>query len=363
MERIANGIVHRAQGSIFGYHGWGSVARDEAGTLYAVASAFRVSHVCPFGKTAMYISKNGGKTWTPPIVINDTYLDDRDAGIVYLGNGRMVVSWFTHSAVAYQSIYADCIRDFAEPAAKVATQGMLEGYDHLPEREKLAGSYVRVSEDYGVTWSEPILLPISAPHGPSLCRDGSLIYLGVEIYDSDRVTFCKDIGSRPACLYRSRDGGYTWEKEATLPVPAWQNAKLHIDEPHVLELPDGSLLGAFRVEGDFSLAFASSPDGGKTWSEISMAGIKGSPPHLMLHSSGAVICSYGYRSVPYGEHAIVSYDLGKTWSEPLVLCEARDGDIGYPCTVEMDDGSLFTVYYQRYADDAKPSMLYTRWRL
>ena len=111
-----------------------------------------------------------------------------------------------------------------------------------------------------------------------MCRDGSLIYLGVEIYDSDRVTFCKDIGSRPACLYRSRDGGYTWEKEATLPVPAWQNAKLHIDEP-------------------------------------------------------------------------------------LVLCEARDGDIGYPCTVEMDDGSLFTVYYQRYADDAKTSMLYTRWRL
>ena len=72
---------------------------------------------------------------------------------------------------------------------------------------------------------------------------------------------------------------------------------------------------------------------------------------------------FGYRSVPYGEHAIVSYDHGKTWSEPLVLCEARDGDIGYPCTVEMDDGSLFTVYYQRYADDAKTSMLYTRWRL
>ncbi|MBQ4552035.1 MAG: hypothetical protein IJA59_03715, partial [Clostridia bacterium] len=70
-----HGVVHRVTGSVFAYQGWGTVARDEEGTLYAVASGFRVSHVCPFGKTCMYISKNDGKTWSPPIVINDTYLD------------------------------------------------------------------------------------------------------------------------------------------------------------------------------------------------------------------------------------------------------------------------------------------------
>ena len=59
-----HGIVNRVQGSVFGYQGWPTVARDENGTLYAVVSGFRVQHVCPFGKTVMYISKNNGKTWT-----------------------------------------------------------------------------------------------------------------------------------------------------------------------------------------------------------------------------------------------------------------------------------------------------------
>ena len=89
-----HGIVNRVQGSVFGYQGWGTVARDEEGTLYTVASGFRVSHICPFGKTVMYISRNNGRTWSPPIVINDTYMDDRDAGILYMGNGRMLVTWF-----------------------------------------------------------------------------------------------------------------------------------------------------------------------------------------------------------------------------------------------------------------------------
>ena len=55
-------IVHRAKGSMFAYDGWPSVTVDENGVLYAVASSFRMQHICPFGKTAMYISRDGGKT-------------------------------------------------------------------------------------------------------------------------------------------------------------------------------------------------------------------------------------------------------------------------------------------------------------
>ena len=63
---------------------------------------------------------------------------------------------------------------------------------------------------------------------------------------------------------------------------------------------------------------------------------------------------------------MVSYDLGRSWEEEYVLCNAKNpdqGDLGYPTTVELSDGSLFTMYYQRYEDDAKCSMLYTKWRL
>ena len=58
-EKIHN-TINRVQGSLFGYQGWPTVARDENGTLYAVISGFRLQHVCTFGKTVMHISKDNG---------------------------------------------------------------------------------------------------------------------------------------------------------------------------------------------------------------------------------------------------------------------------------------------------------------
>lgn len=360
-----HGIVNRVTRSSFAYQGWPSVARDENGTLYAVSSSFRISHICPFGKTAMYISRDEGKTWTPPIIINDTYMDDRDAGILYMGNGKMLVSWFTHSAHFYEGHYRDSISRRASDGERPATVGMLDGYAYLPEEERVGGSYVRMSDDYGVTWSETVRVPVSAPHGPSLCRDGSLIYLGCTFYKNGI-----DPDNHHVEFYRSTDGGYTWNKESEIENPEWLG-DAWLDEPHVIELPDGRLLGAFRLEGmnPFSIATAISEDGGKTWGDVTPTGISGSPPHLMIHSSGALVCSFGRREVPMGERAMVSYDMGKTFSELYILDDApnagcsRGGDLGYPSTVELDDGSLFTVYYQKYTEEEKPSILYTKWNL
>ena len=364
---VQHGIVNRVKGSSFAYQGWPSVARDENGTLYAVSSSFRISHICPFGKTAMYISRDEGKTWTPPIIINDTYMDDRDAGILYMGNGKMLVSWFTHSAHFYETYYRESIGKRASDGERPATLGMLDGYAYLPEEERVGGSYVRMSDDYGVTWSETVRVPVSAPHGPTMCRDGSLIYLGSVMYE-DKVN--PSIEKRKIALYRSTDGGYTWNKESDIENPDWLGEAFFC-EPHVIELPDGRLLGAMRIEKEnpFSIATVVSEDGGKTWGEITHTRISGSPPHLLLHSSGALVCSFGRREAPMGERAMVSYDMGKTFSELYILDDApstgcsRGGDLGYPATVELDDGSLFTVYYQKYTEEEKPSILYTRWRL
>ena len=51
--KTEQGIVNRSPNTFFRYHGWPTVAIDDEGVLYAVDSGFRVSHVCPFGKTAM----------------------------------------------------------------------------------------------------------------------------------------------------------------------------------------------------------------------------------------------------------------------------------------------------------------------
>lgn len=363
-----HGIVNRVTETPFAYQGWPSVAKDENGTLYAVASSFRVQHICPFGKTALYISKNNGKTWTPPIVVNDTWLDDRDAGILYLGNGRLLITWFCHPAETYLNKYYDYIRDHSasRPEGAAAT-GMVDGYKKYGENQSIGGSFVRVSEDYGVTWGKTVKVPVSAPHGPNLLSDGTILYLGKEMYS--------DGAEEPGVIaaYTSADGGYTWERRGKCEKPSdlpWRC----FHEPHVIELPDGTLFGAIRAEGKeigeyFTIYTTVSRDGGRTWSAWRRADVSGSPPHLMRHSSGALICSFGRREPPFGERAMVSYDNGESWRDEYVLDDrAKESDLGYPCSVELSDGSIMTVYYQRWMDengntDPKCSILYTRWKL
>ena len=364
-----HGVINRVEDSLFGYQGWPSVAVDENGTLYAVSSSFRLRHVCPFGKTAMYVSRNGGKTWTPPIVINDTYLDDRDAGILYMGNGRLLVTWFAHPASVYLNEYAQHLRNFAPKTEGQVSAAMLDSFAMLPEESVKGGSFIRISEDYGVTWGKTIQIPVSAPHGPSMCADGTLICLGKEQY-APEGTEEKDV----IAAYASTDGGYTWERRGKYEKPAelsWD----HFHEPHVIELDNGTLLGMIRAQGDgvyhrFTICQTESTDGGRTWSVWRCLNISGSPPHLLRLRSGALICSYGRREAPFGERALVSYDNGKTWEDDVIIDDrSPNDDLGYPASVELADGSILTVYYQRYYHedigtyDEKPSILYTRWKL
>ena len=349
------GIVNRSPNTHFRYHGWPSVAIDEEGTLYAVDSGFRVSHVCPFGKTCLYRSRDGGRTWSIPMIVNDTYLDDRDAGIVSLGGRRLLVTWFCHPAKAYLNEYAAGIRSLG-PAAS----GLLDEFEKIPQEYGAGGSFVRISEDGGDTWGEVVKVPVSAPHGPNVLSDGSLLYLGKAMY-TDELT--------PGVLaaYRSADGGHTWEKLSELEIPEGTHP-YNFHEPHVVELPSGRLLGMIRAQGGevahgFTMYETFSDDGGYTWSAMTSLGVSGSPPHLLVHSTGAVVCTFGRREEPFGERALVSYDGGATWADEYVLHETVPGDLGYPATVELPDHSLLTVYYQRVEGDPFTSILWTRWSL
>jgi hypothetical protein len=61
---------------------------------------------------------------------------------------------------------------------------------------------------------------------------------------------------------------------------------------------------------------------------------------------------------------MVSTDDGATWTADLVIRDdGPDWDLGYPSSVELADGSSFTVYYQKHAAGEKCSLLWSRWRL
>lgn len=360
--RAYHGFIDRSKG-MFSYHGWGSVCRDENGTLYAVCSAFRAQHICPFGKTAMYISRDEGASWTPPIVINDTALDDRDAGILYLGNGRLLVSWFCHSAASYKSNYQDAI--IGRGIYSGVMREMLESWNSLSPEDAAGGSFLRLSRDYGKTWEETIRVPVSSPHGPSMLADGSLIYAGVyhpANYMGRRATTYFG-------LYKCAgpDSLTEWTHLCDIKSPpGFEHA--HAVEPTVIETGDG-LLCAIRMQGSsitptFRVFTCVSGNGGQSWSKPRDTGIQGSPPQLLRHSSGALILSYGRRIEPFGERAAVSYDDGHEWRDDYIIFDdAPSLDLGYPSTTELSDGRLLTVYYQSPSPEEKPAFCYSIWSL
>ncbi len=365
------GIVHRYPlDNIFRYNGWPSVTRDDRGVLYAAASTMRLSHGDPSGKDGMWLSFNEGKTWTPTIIVNDTYYDDRDTGITYVGDGRLIFTWYTAAATDNWSRLQSA--DWFKPADKAMANGFTKMWPLLPDfdRERLTGSFYMISDDYGVTWSERRRISVFAPHGVNVCRDGSLIYLGKVDFRINGTA----AGHEPIAMMTSYDRGETWEMTGEVPFPHDLPDLSYIHEPHVAELPSGRLLGAFRVhdrpaEPANTVYISFSDDKGKTWTEPhEIPGVDGLPPHVLAHSSGAVIISYGCRTAGNrSERAVVSYDGGETWTEDYVLDdninEQGQFDLGYPASIEMPDGSIFTVYYQGLPTDEDTSILWTRWKL
>ena len=352
---MKNGVVGRTTDGFFRYQGWPTVARDEKGVLYAVSSGHRVGHVCPFGKNFLYISRDDGESWLGPIIANDDYMDDRDAGLVVWGDGQLLLSWFAHPREFYKSREGRNA-SVTFPLSLAARQE----WESLSDDDHAYGSYIKLSQDGGKTWGQRIRVPVTAPHGPIRRKDGSFFYLG--------RSFCSNDPACPEgviCAVESRDGGNTWQMLGVVAEPVGIDySKMH--EPHAIELPDGTILGGIRVQGEdgITIYLTRSCDGGKTWEIPQPTGICGTPPHFLLHSSGAVVMVYGRRKAPCGQRAKVSYDGGKTWSEEITVGpESPDWDCGYPSSVELSDGSILTVYYQKYPGDTYNSILSTRWEL
>ena len=133
-----------------------------------------------------------------------------------------------------------------------------------------------------------------------------------------------------------------------------------------------------------------SEDNGKTWTyptniyaedENSRGNIIGGPTHLLRLENGKILCTYGYRqSKKMGIRAIISEDEGNTWGKPIIL--RNDGgylsslykkrfwqkqihpgnDVGYPVSIQLDDGEILTAYYITTKDQIT-SIETTKWEL
>ena len=90
MRKLRDLVVCARPQEAFGYFGWPTVARLGDGSLLVGASGLRRTHICPWGRSVVCRSEDGGQSWGEPVVVNNTPLDDRDVGLVSLGWLRIV---------------------------------------------------------------------------------------------------------------------------------------------------------------------------------------------------------------------------------------------------------------------------------
>lgn len=355
MRVLKQGVISRRPDTFFGYHAWPSACIDENGVIYVVCSGGRMGHMCPFGKILLFKSRDGGETFSLPTIVEDSFLDDRDPGLLYLGGGRMLVTCCSHPTETYLTDFKDWLYGDSGEAGL----GLLKHYDRIPDAYKDGGCFYKILTEYGEKAGEKKRIPIHSTHGPILLHDGTVFYLGKELfYDGGR--------DRQFVSYLSRDGGETFEKIADCPYPEGFGSET-FHEVHCCELPDGKILAMFRAhltENDhyFTVMKTITADGGRTWSKWEQTGICGSPPYLCSLPDGRAALTYARRVPPYGIYARLVSSDGEIGEEELLLAECGGSDIGYPASVVLPDGTIFTAYYARVKGDDQASILSVKWK-
>jgi hypothetical protein len=341
------------------YCGWPTLTRRANGQLILVWSGGRESHVCPFGRVDMMRSDDDGKTWTWPRTLLDSAIDDRDAGVLETSRGSLLVTTFT--SLAYESPLNQARR--REPGQSGAwpeqrLHSWLAAHHRLDDsqRKRELGQWMLRSTDGGVTWSERYSSLVNSPHGPIQLSDGRLLYAGVRLWDPGRqVGVCE-----------SSDDGQSWHWLAEIPVRDGDRRDDY-HELHAVETDSGKIIVHIRNHNPThsrETLQCESTNGGKTWSVPRTIGVWGLPSFLLRLRSGRLLMSYGYRRAPFGNQARYSDDEGKTWSEPITISDdGPGGDLGYPSTVELGDGSLLTVWYEAMAGSPHAVLRQAHWSL
>lgn len=358
--------------SLHRYFAWPTVARLGDGRIAVGASGYRIDHICPFGKGVIAYSNDEGETYSVPEIVIDTVLDDRDVGLCPFGKSGLIFTTFNNTMEFQRRV--NHRRDDISDTQKAYVDAYADMITKQEENSAL-GSLFRISYDNAKTFGPIYKSPVTSPHGPIQLQDGSILWVGT-VFNGD---VANDDGSISAYKINLEDG--TSEHLGDIDTSRqFKECNNVLDETYCFQRRDGSIMALIRGNGIedwkrmFTIFKSVSRDGGRTWSEPVQLfeNRAGAPAHIMRHSSGAIIVSVGYRDVPFGIKVMVSFDEGETFDPAEYVYHAefvkpswneytRGCDIGYPSTVELNDGSLLTVFYA-YPDDNGAVIMQQKWQ-
>ena len=273
-----------------------------------------------------------GKTWSRPTwIVGGRHTQDiRDGCLTQLKDGTLILGFLV---IEFEA-------------------------DNVPNQDNVP-AYVTRSKDNGYTWEVPVRVDVSpftfgSPVGPIIeLPSGTLLMSVITTYTQEGLA--GNIWRSPeergffGYVFRSRDGGKTWGDRSLI-------GKHWDDETHMLRLPSGRLLAAIRtaaLDARFTagVMMSESSDEGRTWhdlGEVTEPGVN-SPGHLLRLRDGRILLTYGDRARPFlGVEAMVSRDEGRTWDRDdrfQLVWDAPTVDVGYPSSIQLSDGRIFTVYY------------------
>ena len=186
----------------------------------------------------------------------------------------------------------------------------LAAHNRVPaaDRKKELGTWMIRSTDDGVTWSPRYDSLVNSPHGPVNLKDGRILYAGKNLWrEKTWIGVCE-----------SKDDGQSWKRLAQIPTRKGDDPK-NYHELHAVEAAYGDLIA-----------------------------------HIRNHNPK------NNRETLQSE----SRDGGKTWSEPITVSgDGANGDLGYPSTVESQDGTLLTAWYEQMSGRPRAVLRLAKWTL
>jgi sialidase-1 len=267
---------------------------------------------------ALKRSFDNGITWEPMRIIaddgtgtigNPCPLQDRDTGVLWL--------FLTRNPGDYN-------------------HSILDTPDHTRT------VWYMTSEDDGVTWSEMVEVTDSTKD-PNWSWYATGPGVGIQLSTGRLIIPCDHVVSSilKSHIIYSDDRGATWHIGGSLGEQT--------NECQVVELADGSLLISSRWHGEEGQrAFATSKDGGLTWSEVRLE------PAIYEPTCQGSIIRYQYRNFllfsnpacGYGDDRTdvkvrLSDDDGKTWPVGKTI---EPGHSAYSCLCELSDNTIGCLY-------------------